>query len=99
MSPIVPHICHRLWEMLGQQDMVNAGWPEVDKSALEKSAQLYVIQVNGKLRDKIELKVGLDKAEVEKIALEQEKVKAFTDGKTIRKVIVIPNKLVNIVVS
>ena len=99
LAPIVPHVCHRLWQMLGHADVVNAAWPQVDAAALVKQSQLYVIQINGRLRDKIEVSMNTSRAEVEKQALAGEKVQHHIGEKTIRKVIVVPNKLVNIVLG
>ena len=85
---------------LGHADpVVEAGWPEVDKNALEKDAITMVVQVNGKVRAKLEVPAGMDKEAIEKEALTNENVCRFTDGKTIRKVIVVPGKLVNIVAN
>jgi len=99
LAPIVPHVCHRLWIMLGHQDVANATWPSVDDSALVKQSQLYVIQINGKLREKIEVSMNTSRADVEKQALAEAKIQHHIGDKTIRKVIVVPNKLVNIVVG
>ncbi len=99
LSPIVPHICHQLWLDLGhQQAVVCASWPEVDISALEQDSLELVLQVNGKLRSKMTVSVTATKDEIETMALSDEHVKRFIEGKPIRKVIIVPNKLVNIVV-
>ena len=100
LAPIAPHMAHNIWRQLGHTESVlAAGWPVVDEKALEKDAITMVIQVNGKVRAKLEVPAGMDKDAVEKLALEQENVTKFTDGKTIRKVIVVPGKLVNIVAN
>lgn len=100
LAPIAPHICHGLWKELGNnQPIVDATWPTSDPSALVQDSIQYVIQVNGKLRAKIELPAETDKAKVEEAALADDNVKRFTDNQSIRKIIVVPNKLVNIVVS
>ena len=100
LAPIAPHMAHTIWEQLGHaSSILGAGWPVVDEKALEKDAITMVIQVNGKVRAKLEVPAGMDKDTAEKLALEQENVTKFTDGKTIRKVIVIPGKLVNIVAN
>ena len=78
---------------------MNANWPKVDESALVQDSILIVLQVNGKLRDRIEVVKDLSKDDLEKKALENDAVKRFSDGKTLRKVIVVPGRLVNVVVS
>jgi leucyl-tRNA synthetase len=100
LAPIVPHFCHSLWNHLGHEGaVIDATWPQVDESALAQHSMLIVLQVNGKLRSKIEVARDIDKGELEKLALENESVKKFTRGATIRKVIVVPERLVNVVVS
>jgi leucyl-tRNA synthetase len=99
LSPIVPHICHQLWLDLGhQQAVVGESWPEVDMTALELDSLELVIQVNGKLRSKISVSTTASKDEVEAMALADENVKRFIEDKPVKKVIVVPKKLVNIVV-
>ncbi len=100
LSPIAPHICHSLWNMLGNQGAIaNAPWPTLDESALVRSSIEMVIQVNGKVRGKIQVAADASKEAVEKLALEDSNVQRFTDGVTIRKVIVVPGRLVNIVAN
>ena len=99
LAPIVPHICHQLWQDLGhQQAVVSESWPEVDSSALEQDSIELVIQVNGKLRSKISVSATASSDEVQAMALKDEHALRFIEGKPIRKVIVVPKKLVNIVV-
>jgi leucyl-tRNA synthetase len=99
LSPIVPHICHQLWLDLGhQQAVVSASWPAVDATALEQDTLELVLQVNGKLRSKMSVSVNASKDDIEAMALNDEHVKRFIDGQPIKKVIVVPKKLVNIVV-
>jgi len=99
LAPIVPHICHQLWLDLGhQQAVVSASWPEVDSSALVQDSIELVIQVNGKLRSKISVSATATSDEVQALALCDEHALRFIAGKPIRKVIVVPKKLVNIVV-
>ena len=99
LSPIVPHICHQLWLDLGHSTIVvNETWPGVDESALEQKTLQMVVQVNGKLRGKIIVEVDASKDDIEAVALKEEHVVRFIDGKQIRKVIVVPKKLVNIVI-
>ena len=100
LSPITPHLCHHLWQQLGHQTaIINESWPEVDNKALEQDEVQIIVQVNGKLRAKLMLSSDTDKAQVEVQALADENVVKFTSGKTIVKVIVVPNKLVNIVIK
>ncbi len=99
LYPIVPHISHQLWQELGNQiDIDKASWPIVDESALTQDSLEMVVQVNGKLRGKIIVEINAAKDEIEKQALNEEHVQKFIEGKTIRKIIVVPKKLVNIVV-
>ncbi len=100
LSPIVPHICARLWSELGHQGMViDAAWPIVDETALVQETIELVIQVNGKLRGKIHVMAEASKDDVETQALAEENVVRFIEGKTVRKVIVVPGRLVNIVAN
>ncbi len=99
LAPMVPHICHQLWLDLGHQEaVVSATWPLVDESALAQDNIEYVIQVNGKLRSKISVATTLSSDEIQALALQDELTQKFMEGKPLRKVIVVPNKLVNIVV-
>ncbi|MDO9142616.1 MAG: class I tRNA ligase family protein, partial [Methylobacter sp.] len=99
LSPIVPHICHQLWLDLGhQQAVVGASWPKVDETALEQDTLELVLQVNGKLRGKMSVSISASKDEIEAMALADEQVQRFIDGQPVKKVIVVPKKLVNIVV-
>ncbi len=100
LSPITPHICHYLWRALGNETaIINETWPSVDETALVQDEVQIIVQVNGKLRAKLMLSIGMDKAQVESQALTDENVVKFTEGKSVVKVIVVPNKLVNIVVK
>lgn len=99
MSPITPHICHALWRMLGLGDIESADWLPVDKSALEKSVIELAVQVNGKLRGKVELSPDADQDEASRVARLQDNVEKFLIDKTIRKTIYVPNKILNFVVS
>ena len=100
LSPIAPHITHYLWKTLGYgEDILEASWPELDESALEQDSIEYVVQVNGKVRGKIRVAVDADKASIEETASSNENVQRFLEGVTIRKIIVVPNKLVNIVAN
>ncbi len=100
LSPITPHICHKLWQVLGHNDaIVTAAWPEIDESALVQDKIELMVQVNGKLRSKISVAADANKESIESLALADDNVQKFTDGKDIRKVIVVPGRLVNIVVA
>ncbi|VVO01892.1 leucine--tRNA ligase [Pseudomonas fluorescens] len=100
LAPITPHISHELWHRLGHVDpVIDAGWPVLDESALVQDSLQLVIQVNGKLRGHIEMPASASREEVEAAARANENVLRFVDGLTIRKVIVVPGKLVNIVAS
>ena len=100
LAPITPHISHELWNQLGHTGaVIDAPWPVLDESALVQDTLQLVIQVNGKLRGHIEMPAGASREEVEAAARINENVLRFTDGLTIRKVIVVPGKLVNIVAS
>jgi leucyl-tRNA synthetase len=100
LSPITPHISHHLWQVLGHDEgIVNVAWPKVDERALVQDKMELMVQVNGKLRSKLSVAVDLAKDAVEKLALEDETVQKFTEGKEVRKVIVVPGRLVNIVVA
>ncbi|KPA95461.1 leucine--tRNA ligase [Pseudomonas asplenii] len=100
LAPITPHISHELWKQLGQDGaIIDAGWPVLDESALVQDSLVLVIQVNGKLRGQIEMPASATREEIEAAARVNENVLRFIDGLTIRKVIVVPGKLVNIVAS
>jgi leucyl-tRNA synthetase len=100
LAPITPHISHELWKALGHDTpVIDAGWPALDESALVQDSLQLVIQVNGKLRGQIEMPASASREEIEAAARVNENVLRFIDGLTIRKVIVVPGKLVNIVAS
>jgi leucyl-tRNA synthetase len=100
LAPIVPHICHRLWQVLGHDTVpVDEPWPIADRSALIQDVIEIVVQVNGKLRGRISVAADADKDLISTLALEDENVRRFIAGKTIRKTIVLPERrLVNVVV-
>ncbi len=99
LSPVIPHMTHVLWQKLGHESpIVDEPWPEVDESALAQDRIEMVVQVNGKLRGRIQVAADSDKAACEAAALANDNVQRFIDGKPLRKVIVVPGKLVNIVV-
>ncbi|WAB98700.1 leucine--tRNA ligase [Pseudomonas putida] len=100
LAPITPHISHALWNALGhEQAVIDAGWPVVDESALVQDTVTLVVQVNGKLRGQVEMPAAASREEIETAARNNENVLRFIDGLTIRKVIVVPGKLVNIVAN
>jgi len=99
LSPTVPHVCHELWHALGHESApVNESWPDFDESALSLDMVEIVVQVNGKLRGRISVSVNADSDSISEIALADENVKRFVADKTIRKTIVVPGRLVNVVV-
>jgi|TARA_R110001583_G_scaffold138880_1_gene290595 leucyl-tRNA synthetase len=101
LTPITPHMCHYLWQTIGDKDtdVENYPWPTVDNSALVEDEKLIIVQVNGKLRAKITVAADASKETVEAIGLSDENVVKFTEGNTIRKVIYIPGKILNIVAN
>jgi len=99
LAPIIPHVCHRLWRDLGHDSLIiDHPWPTVDESALVQDSIEMVIQVNGKLRGKMQVDTGADRTSCETAALANEQVLRFIADKPVRKVIVVPGKLVNIVI-
>ncbi len=99
LSPIIPHICHQLWRELGHEsNIIDHAWPVVDEEALVQDSIEMVIQVNGKLRGKMQIGADVDKAGCEAMALDNDQVKKFIGDQSVCKVIVVPGKLVNIVV-
>ena len=100
LSPIVPHITDALWTELGHTEpLIDAAWPQSDPTVLEQNEIEMVVQINGKLRGKITVTKNAKQKQIENQAVEDEKVKRNLEGKTIKKIIVIPERLVNIVVS
>ncbi|SMB80258.1 leucyl-tRNA synthetase [Desulfonispora thiosulfatigenes DSM 11270] len=100
LSPFAPHLTEELWTKLGNENSVHEeNWPKYDENALVLEEVTIVLQINGKVRGRLEVAAGLSKDEIEKMALEQENVKENIKDKTIQKIIIIPNKLVNIVVK
>ncbi|ABA59118.1 leucyl-tRNA synthetase [Nitrosococcus oceani ATCC 19707] len=100
LSPITPHICHRLWQELGHREaIIGVPWPEADPDALAKESIELVVQVNGKRRGQITVAVQAPREEIEGQAQAEPNVQRFIEGKTVQKVIIVPNRLVNLVVS
>ena len=100
LAPVTPHICEELWEALGEvEPLPSTPWPVADESARERSSLMLVVQVNGKLRARIEVSPGSGKDAVSEVALAEPNVQRHIEGKTIRKVIHVPDRLLNIVVG
>lgn len=100
LSPIAPHLCEELWEKLGHEGTITyEAWPTYDEAKLVDNEVEIVIQVNGKVRTKMTVSRDASAKELEEIALNDETVKGFIEGKTVRKVIAVPGKLVNIVAN
>ena len=100
LAPFVPHITEELWEIIGGQGSVHdQSWVSYDEKALVKDETEIVVQINGKVKDKMMISTGLSDDEIKAIALENDKIKELTDGKQVLKVIVVKGKLVNIVVK
>lgn len=100
LAPIIPHVAEELWSLLGHEGGISyAEWPTYDESKLVEATVQVILQVNGKVRSKITVDKDIAKEELEKLALADAKIQQWTADKTVRKVIVIPNKIVNIVVG
>ncbi|MFK4765834.1 leucine--tRNA ligase [Desulfobaculum sp. SPO524] len=100
LSPVAPHVCEELWQQMGYTThLAVQPWPEHDEKALARDEVTVVVQVNGKLRGRLTVSTSAPKDEVEKAALAEQNVAKHIEGKTVRKVIVVPGKLVNIVVG
>lgn len=100
LAPVAPHIAEELWEKLGETESIQkAPWPTYDESLLVENTVEVIFQVNGKIKARVEVPVDLEKNTFETLAREHLEVKAAIDGKTVVKVITVPNKLVNIVVK
>lgn len=100
IAPFAPHLGEELWTMIGKDGSVfDIDWPKYDEKALVKDEIEVVVQVNGKVRGKLTVNSNISKEEMEKVALEDEKIKGLVEGKTIVKVVAVPKKLVNVVVK
>jgi leucyl-tRNA synthetase len=100
LAPFAPHITEELWRGIGHTESIHKQpWPQVDEAALVQDEVTVILQVNGKVRDRIIVSADIAKAELEKIVLAQPKVCEWTQGKAIVKVITVPGKLVNLVVK
>jgi len=99
LSPMVPHVTHALWHALGHAEaVIDAPWPQVDGGALQADTVQLVVQVNGKLRGRIEVAVDAGQDAVTAAALADPQVQKFLGGQAVKKKIVVPGKLVNLVV-
>jgi leucyl-tRNA synthetase len=100
LAPFVPHIAEELWNAMGHTGGLDAaGWPTWDEAALVEEEKTIVVQVNGKVRGKVTVPAGLDEEGIKQAALAEPNVARFVEGKSVRKVILVPGKLVNVVVS
>ncbi len=99
LYPMTPHVCFEMWEALGESDVDSAVWPIADEKALIEDEKLIIVQVNGKLRAKLTVAADISKEQIEALALNDEHVTKFTDSLTVRKVIYVPGKLLNIVAN
>jgi leucyl-tRNA synthetase len=100
LAPFTPHIAHHLWQKLGLgEDILHTQFPRFDEKALEKDEFLLVVQINGKLKAKLELDASLSKEQVETTVLADEHIKSFITNKEVIKIIYVPQKLINIVVK
>ncbi|MBI5557927.1 MAG: leucine--tRNA ligase [Deltaproteobacteria bacterium] len=100
LSPMVPHFCEEIWQRLGHAtDLSHSPWPSFDPEAIKEDFITLVVQINGKVRSKLQVAADCDEDTVKEKTLADDKVQKFIDGKTIRKMIIVNNKLVNIVVS
>ena len=100
ISPIAPHIAHELWTSMTGREAIKLGdWPQLDSTALQRSTMPLAVQVNGKLRASINISSELDKEAIFSEALKDANVARHVEGKTIRKQIYVPDRLVNFVVG
>ena len=99
LSPVIPHCCHLMWQQLGHAEpVIDAAWPVPDEAARVSDSVTLVVQVNGKLRARVAMPANVSQQQAEEAALADENVQRFVAGKDIRKVIVVPGKLVNVVI-
>ncbi|MFL6016196.1 MAG: leucine--tRNA ligase [Gaiellaceae bacterium] len=99
IQPYAPHVAEELWERLGRERLWEEPWPEADPRYLERETFELVVQVNGKVRDRFEVEAELPEQQLVERALQSERVRSYLDGKQVRKTIVVPGKLVNLVVG
>ncbi len=100
LAPFAPHLCEEIWARLGNEgSVVTSQFPDFDESYLKEDSVTYPVCINGKKRAEASFATDASKDEIEKIALAMEEVQKWTDGKTVRKVIIVPGRMVNIVVG
>ncbi|HHT99713.1 MAG TPA: leucine--tRNA ligase [Bacteroidales bacterium] len=100
LAPFAPHICEEIWHALGHnQTVCDAPWPQFNADYLVESTVVYPVSFNGKVRFKLEAPASLNPADVEKLVLKEEQTQKWTEGKEVKKVIVVPGKIINIVVA
>ena len=100
LSPFAPHLCEELWQIIGEKgSIMSEKWPDFDPEMVKEEKASIVIQVNGKLRERMEVDSGISRKEAEKMALENERVKKWISGREIAEVFFVPDKLINIVVK
>jgi leucyl-tRNA synthetase len=100
LAPFAPHITEELWHQLGERESIHLSvWPKYDESLVIEDQVTVGVQINGKLRAEITLAKDMDTKEVEKMVLELSKIKEYTEGKSINKIIIVPNRIINIVIS
>ena len=98
LAPIAPHVTHHLWRELGLgEDILAGGWPALDVAALRRDEIEYVVQVNGKVRARVQVPADAPREAIEAAALANENVRRFIGEGAVRKVVVVPNKLINVV--
>ena len=99
LSPFAPHLIEELWEKSGHKNSIFLEtWPKYDPKLIEEQIITFIIQVNGRVRGKIEIEAGITEEKAKKLALSEEKIKEWVEGKEIKKIIFVPNKLINIVI-
>ena len=99
LNPTAPHITEEMWQILGfEKTIAETQWPQYDEAKTVDAEVEIVVQINGKIKDKISIPAETSREELEKIATENEKIKELTEGKQIVKIIAVPGKLVNVVV-
>ena len=99
LSPMAPHIAEEIWQRLGHKKSIFfEKWPKYDKKLIREEIITLIVQVNGKVRDKMEIDASVSEAEAKKLTLERGKVKKWIEGKEIKKIIFVPGKLINIVI-
>ena len=99
LSPFAPHITQKIWSDMGETTiLMNESWPKVDDAALEESKKEIIIQINGKLRGKLVIDIGLDEKKIREIILNDGKLRVYIAGKEIKKAIYVKGKLVNYVI-